>query len=76
MNKKSKAETKNEIDQLDLELVSCETKAHLIELASKLNNRAEHVTQDKVTILAFMSYEQGYQHVLSMFLLTCEKMEA
>ncbi len=74
--KKTKAEIEIELDALDRELRTCETKAHLIELASKLNNRSEHITQDKVTILAFMDYEQGYRHVLSMFLLTCEKMEA
>lgn len=42
------------------------TKQELYELAGVLNNRPEHINQDKVTCLGFLDFQEGKLHILKM----------
>ena len=45
---------------------NAQTKMDLYDVAGTLNNFPEHITQDKVTIIAFMDFADAKKYVLSL----------
>ena len=45
---------------------NAQTKMDLYDVAGKLNNFPEHITQDKVTIMAFMDFADAKKYVLAL----------
>lgn len=54
------------LSQAQTDLNKAQTKMDLYSIAGSLNNRPEHILQDKVTFMGFMDFGEAVDHVQRM----------